>query len=159
MHPDLQKGYELFQYYQALRTQMMALLTDEALSFRVATGNPSLGALCREIGEVERSYIDSFKSFEQHFEDRAADPALETSVAALQAWYARLDQDLEAVLDALSESDVRQRRIDRGDGFEVSPRIQLEIYKEALLIFYGKASVYLKALGISLPEQWVDWIG
>jgi hypothetical protein len=35
----------------------------------------------------------------------------------------------------------------------------LEIYKEALLIFYGKTSVYLKATGKELPEQWLAWIG
>jgi hypothetical protein len=27
-----------------------------------------------------------------------------------------------------------------------------------LLIFYGKASVYLKALDKTLPEQWQAWI-
>jgi hypothetical protein len=32
------------------------------------------------------------------------------------------------------------------------------IYREALLIFYGKASIYLKALGKTLPEQWQAWI-
>jgi hypothetical protein len=36
--------------------------------------------------------------------------------------------------------------------------IQLHIYREALLSFYGKASVYLKALGKTLPEQWQSWI-
>jgi len=46
----------------------------------------------------------------------------------------------------------------RGD-FKLRPAIQLSIYNEALLIFYGKASVYLKAMGKTLPEQWEDWIG
>jgi IS605 OrfB family transposase len=32
-------------------------------------------------------------------------------------------------------------------------------YKEALLIFYGKVSMYLKAIGKILPEQWQEWIG
>ena len=50
------------------------------------------------------------------------------------------------------------RKIDRGGGFIISPAIQLEIYKEALLIFYGKADVYLKAMGKPRPEQWTVWI-
>ena len=53
---------------------------------------------------------------------------------------------------------LHNRQIDRGDGFNTSPRAQLEIYKEALLIFYAKASIYLKAPSIPLPEQWADWI-
>jgi hypothetical protein len=38
------------------------------------------------------------------------------------------------------------------------PTFQLEVYKEALLIFYGKASVYLKAMGKPRPQQWQEWI-
>ncbi|MFP4346453.1 MAG: hypothetical protein ACLFU8_17340 [Anaerolineales bacterium] len=38
------------------------------------------------------------------------------------------------------------------------PHVQLEIYKEALLIFYGKVSVYLKALGKVPSEHWQAWI-
>jgi hypothetical protein len=36
--------------------------------------------------------------------------------------------------------------IDRGGDFKLSPQGQLDAYKEALLIFYGKVDVYLKAL-------------
>lgn len=38
------------------------------------------------------------------------------------------------------------------------PTFQLEVYKEALLIFYGKASVYLKAMGKPRPPQWRERI-
>lgn len=40
----------------------------------------------------------------------------------------------------------------------LSPAIQSEIYKEALLIFYGKVDVYLKAMGKPRPEQWAIWM-
>jgi hypothetical protein len=58
----------------------------------------------------------------------------------------------------LSEEDIQGRQVDRGGSFKIKPPIQLNIYQEALLIFYGKASVYLKAMGKTLPEQWKDWI-
>ena len=48
--------------------------------------------------------------------------------------------------------------IDRGHNFLLRPNIQLEVYKEALHIFYGKTSVYLKAMGKERPQQWQDWI-
>jgi hypothetical protein len=34
-----------------------------------------------------------------------------------------------------------------------------ETPREALIIFYGKLSVYLRALERPLPGQWGDWIG
>ena len=49
--------------------------------------------------------------------------------------------------------------IDRGEDFKVPPRIQLEIYREALLIFYGKVMVYLKAMDKPRPDIWNAWIG
>jgi hypothetical protein len=52
-----------FQLYQAIRPALMEKLTDDDLGYSPGGANPSLGVLCREIGEVERAYIDSFKTF------------------------------------------------------------------------------------------------
>jgi len=57
--------YPLFELYQALRSQLMAMLSDEDLGFRPGGKNLPLGVLCREIGEIEVSYIQSFKNFGQ----------------------------------------------------------------------------------------------
>ncbi len=37
--------------------------------------------------------------------------------------------------------------------------VQFQIYHEALLMFYAKASVYLKALQKSVNEEWRTGIG
>jgi len=42
----------------------------------------TLGELCREIGEIEDSYVDALKTFRQDFGRRNADPDVERSVAA-----------------------------------------------------------------------------
>lgn len=159
MNSIMSEYYPTFQMYQALRDQLMTLLTDEDLRYRLGGANPTLGALCREIGEVEVAYIESFKTFKQNFTYRNTEPGLEESVTALATWFAELDQELKAVIQGHSEEDITSRTIDRGADFRPSPFIQLEIYKEALLIFYGKVSVYLKAMGKTLPEQWQEWIG
>jgi len=151
----IQHYYGIFSEYQSLRSQMMDLLTDADLSEQIA-GNPSLGALCLEIGETERSYIDSFRTLSQDFDYRNETPGLSGSVERLKAWYAELDADLRAVIEGFTEEDIRSKIIERG--FNVPIQVQLTIYNEALLIFYGKASVYLKLLGKELPKQWRDWI-
>jgi len=152
-----------FRDYQALRDELMAVLGDTDLATSVGGESLTLGALCREIGEIEHVYAESLRTFRADFDYRNPDPRLETSVAALNAWYADLDRELDAALESLSEDDVLERRIERGD-FDVdvfSPlaRTHLDIYREALLIFYGKASVYLRAMGRPLPGHFPDWIG
>jgi hypothetical protein len=156
---SIMTGYwPVFQLYQALRNQLMELVTDNDLRYSPGGANLLLGALCREMGEVEYAYIQSFKTFTLDFSYRNHEPGLENSVAKLRTWFAQLDDELKTVVESLSEEDIQQRVVDRGGDFRLPLQIQLNVYQEALLIFYGKASVYLKVLGKNLPEQWRDWI-
>jgi uncharacterized damage-inducible protein DinB len=152
-----------FPEYQGLRDQLMEVLEDEDLGIRLGGETVSLGALCLEIGEIEHAYVQSFKTFRQDFSYRNPDLSVERSVAALSAWFTELDRELMASVDALSEDDIANRRIIRDDFdegyFAPLPKAQLDVYREALIIFYGKVSVYLRALGRPLPGQWGDWIG
>ena len=159
MNRIVSEQYGLFRLYQQLREQLLATLTDDDLAFTPGGANPPLGELCLEIGETERSYIDSFVNFSQSFDYRHADRSLAGSVAGLQAWYEQLDAELYAAVAALSDEKVANRPIDRGHGFMVPADVQLHIYQEALIIFYGKTTVYLKLLGKPTSEQWQHWIG
>ena len=156
-------AYSFFPEYQSLRDQLMEILDDEDLDQRLGGETVSLGALCREIGEIEHAYVESFRTFRQDFTYRDPDPRLEHSVAALKAWYAELDRDLMAAIEDLSEDDIANRRIIRGDFDEdyFSPlaKQQLDTYREALLLFCGKVSVYLRAINRPMPQQWQDWVG
>ena len=153
-----------FTEYQELRPQLMALLTDADLAFRPGPATFTLGALCREIGEVEHSYVDALRTFRQDFAWTNPDPAIEHSVTALTSWYGELDRDLAAALEALTGDDLKNRRIQRyldsgADAFTLSPMQELDIYREALLIFYAKVSIYLRLMGRRLPPIWQDWLG
>lgn len=148
---------ELLTMTHALREQMMPLLTDADLAYKLPGANPTLGALCREWGEVQHAYTSSFRVFRQDFSYRA-DPELETSVARLTAWFKTLDADMVAALEALSEDDIQTKLIDR-IGWSMPVTVNFHTYREAVLILCGRASVYLKALEKPLPEQWQTWIG
>ncbi len=154
----MKEYYPVFEMYQSLRNQLLETLTDDDLGYQLGGENPTLGALCREMGEVEHAYIESFKTFSQDFSYRNQTPGLEGSVENLSAWFEALDGELKVVIEGLSEDDIKNRTIDRGGDFILPPQIQLEVYKEALLIFYGKVSVYLKAMGKRRPKQWQEWI-
>jgi hypothetical protein len=142
----------------ALRTQMMDTLTDADLAFTLPN-NPTLGELCRGMGDVERSYIDSFKTFKQVWDVRNTEPGLGGSVERLKGWYKTLDAELDAVLTAIPDSDFQSKAVDRGGGFMMPLGAQFHTYREAILIFCGKCDVYMRALGKPLGEQWQGWIG
>ena len=144
---------------QSERHDLMKTLTDSDLAYKLPGDNPTLGELCREIGEVEYSYIQSFKTFKHDLSYRNTEPDLVTSVARLQQWYTKLDHEFEAVMREFSEDDLHNKQIDRGHGFTPSPYVQFQIYHEALLMFYAKASVYLKALQKTVNDHWHAGIG
>jgi len=132
---------------QALRDQLMDMLSDQELAYKLPGNNPTLGELCEEMGQIQQVYTHSFKTFRHDWAYRDSKPETPNSVASLKVWYKRLDAQLVEALSGLSEADVHSKQIDRGQGSTPSPFVQFQIYREAILIFYAKASVYLKALG------------
>ena len=159
MNRIMQTQFPVFEMYRELRDQLMSVLTDDDLRFRPSDHSPTLGDLCRGIGEVEHSYIESFRTFEQDFAYRSDVPDIEGSVEKLIAWYSELDGALKEALESLSDKDLDEQQIKRGDDFHLPIHIQLGVYQEALLIFYGKMSVYFEALGKTPPQRFREWIG
>lgn len=157
MNSLLEEHYNILKMYQSLRDQLMKILTNEDLNFSPGGVNPTLGQLCKELGEVEHAYVQSFKTFKVDLSYRH-DDSVATSVTQLIDWYAELDQGLEAALAALTDEDVQNRVIHRADNFKLPAHIHLEVYREALSIFHGKVSVYLKAMNKPMPKQWQEWI-
>lgn len=157
MNAQIQEFWDLNRMYVGLRDELMGVLSDEDLAYSPGGGNPTLGELCRELGETQYAYAQSFKTFKVDFNYRTNDDTYLKSVAALQAWYQQLDSELEAALEAVTDEDVADKQMDR-DGYEVPVHISLDILREALLIFYGKVSVYAKAMGKPLTQTWTDWI-
>jgi hypothetical protein len=142
-----------------LRDQLLDMITDQDLAYKLPGANPTLGQLCEEMGYTQQVYIQSFKTFKQDWGYRDSEVDAPTSVASLTAWYKQLDADLVEALSGLSEDDVHHKRIDRGRGFTPSPYVQFLIYHEAVLIFCAKASAYLKALDKPYPDEWKVGIG
>ena len=136
---------------------MLDILGDADLAHALP-GNPSLGALCREAGRLEEIYTDSFRTFAVDWGERPAPGGAARKVTVLRGWYGRSDAALKEALCALSEEDVQGKQIDRGD-YSVPVGVQFHIFRESILIFCAKASVYLRSLGKDLPEQWRQWIG
>lgn len=140
-----------------IRMELIDTLSDADLQFNPGGQNMTLGALLKEIGEIEYSYIESLKTFKQDWSYRNNEPDLEKSVERIKAWYQTLDTDMKATVSAFTDEDL-EKTIDRG-GYAMPLDVQLEVYTQALLIFFGKASIYLKAMSRPLPKDIQEWIG
>ena len=141
----------------AMRAELMDALSDTDLAFTPGGQVMTLGALCCEMGEVEHSYLESFKTFKQNFDYHNTEAGLEGSVAKLKAWNQKLDDEMKAALSAYSDEDLN-KTIERPSGYQVPIEMQLDIYLQALLIFFGKVTIYLRAMSKSLPKSMQDWI-
>lgn len=143
---------------QALRDQLLDMITDQDLAYKLPGNNPTLGELCEDMGRIQQIYTRSFKTFIQDWRYLGSKPEAPTTVASLRAWYKTLDAEMAEAINALTEEELHTKQIDRG-GFTPTAFVHGQVYHEALLIFYAKASVYLQALEKSLTDQWRSWIG
>lgn len=157
MNSIVQQQFPVLESTYAIRHALMDTLTDDDLSFAVE-GNPTLGELCKAIADIEHSYIESFKT--NSFSYTYSHPTDRThSVKALKALYAEQEAAMKQAISALPEEALYGTIIDRGYGFTLPVMAQFSVYREALLIFYAKAIVYLRAMGKPIPEQMAMWIG
>jgi uncharacterized damage-inducible protein DinB len=157
MNRYMQEKWPWIEGTHGMRSQLIDILSDADLSFSPGGQNMTLGALLREMGETEYSYIQSLKTFKQDWSYRNTEAGLESSIVRLKAWYQTLDEEMKATVSDLSDEDLA-KTVDRG-GFSMPVDLQLDVYLQALLIFFGKATVYLKAMNKPLPQQIQEYIG
>jgi hypothetical protein len=153
----MEELFPMIEGTHGMRAGLLDVLSDADLAFTPGGQAMPLGQLLVEFGEIEQAYVDSFKTLKQDFSWRQPDASLAGSLEAIRAWYHRLDHELRAVLGALSDADL-QKTIDRGS-FQPTVEVQLQIYLQALLIFFGKATIYLRVMQRPLPKAIESWIG
>ena len=158
MNRLLQEKWPWIEGTHGMRTQLLDGLGDADLAFNPGGQNITLGALIREMAETEYSYIQSLKTFRQDWSTSSAGTDLETSVSRLKDQFQTLDDEMKATISALSDEDIT-KTVDRGGGFSMPLDLQLDVYLQALLIFFGKASVYLRAMNKAYSTQIQEWIG
>lgn len=150
----VQKG-TLIDLMHNLRTEILNSILDADLDKTLGGTTLSLRALLLEQAGFQRAYTELFRTFALRFDQNILDENL--TLEAIKTKFDALDTDMIAALEALSNEDLA-RSVDRG-----SHKIPLEItfftYRESLMIFAAKASIYLRALGRALPPQVAGWIG
>lgn len=157
MNRFMENQWTWIEASHGMRTELLDALSDAELAFSPGGQNMTLGALCREMGEIQYSYLQSLKTFAQDWSYHNTQPGLDGSVARLKAWFQTLDDDMKATVSAFSDEDLK-KTVKRDSNYDMPVDTQLEVYLQALLIFFGKASIFLKAMNKPLPKSVKDWI-
>ena len=141
-----------------MRTQLLDLLSDADLAFSPGGDAMTLGALCREMGDVEHSYVQSLTTFQQDWSYRNPDPEAERDVAHLKEWFQQLDGELQALVAGFSDDDLH-KSVSRGSDSSLPVDFQHDAYLQAILIFFGKATVYWRIMRRPIPDLMRQYIG
>ena len=139
-----------------MRSQLLNILSDADLTFSPGGQTMTLGALCRQMGETEHAYIQSLKTLKQEWSYRHPEADVASHVARLKAWFQTLDDEMQATITTFWDED-GNKTIDRGG--PVTVEFQLDVYLQAVLIFLGKATIYLRAMNKQLPPFFEEYIG
>ena len=145
--------------HHSIRDHLLTLVSDLDLAYKLPGQNPSLGELLLELGNVQGVYTHSFETLALDWSHRQLPPPAPITVAGLKAWFVAHDDAMSTALARFTDEQLQIDQIDRGNGFVASPFVQVQVYREAVYIFYGKLSVYLKALERDAGEEWAAWVG
>lgn len=145
--------------HHSMRDHLLTVVSDADLSYKLPGLNPTLGEQLIELGDIQGVYTHSFQTGTLEWTHRQLPPPELLTVADLQAWFRDHDDAMKTAMERFTDDELRVDWIDRGGGFVASPFVQHEIYREAVYIFYGKLSVYLKALECDAGDEWAVWVG
>jgi hypothetical protein len=143
---------------QSIRYELLDILTDDDLNYKLPGKNLRLRDLLIENENVQHAYIQSFKTFVMDWSLTGERDQTASTIDHFRFRYRQLDDEFATVIGAFSEEELHSRTIDRGS-WSPSAFVQFHIYREALLIFFAKAIIYLRALEKPLSEKWRIMIG
>ena len=144
--------------HHGMRDHLLTVVFDADLTYELPGQNPTLGELLVELGNLEGVYTHSFETLTLDWSHRRLPPRAPITIASLRAWFDLRRRD-ERCSEPVHGRGAAHQPDDRGHGFVASPFVQYEIYREAVYIFYGKLSVYLKALERDAGGQWAIGVG
>jgi hypothetical protein len=145
--------------HHSMRDHLLTVVSEADLAYKLPGQNPTLGELLVELGNVQGVYTQSFETLTLDWRHRQVPPPAPITIASLQTWFVAQDDAMRKALSRFTDEQLQVDQIDRGHDFIASPFVQVQIYREAVYIFYGKLSVYLKALERDAGEEWAAWVG
>jgi uncharacterized damage-inducible protein DinB len=157
MNRSLQERWPWLEEVRGMRSQLLDILSNADLAFSPGGQNMTLGDLVRKMGNLEHAYIQSLKTGVRDLSYQNTEAGLASDITRLKAWFQALDDEMLDTLSTFSEEGLT-KPVDRGR-FTSTVEREIDHYGEALLIFFGKATIYLLAMNKPVPESIKNTIG
>ncbi|MEJ7839903.1 MAG: hypothetical protein WKF81_13905 [Thermomicrobiales bacterium] len=158
MHAALEMQWSWIQAMNGLRSELLESLNNQDLSVTPGGSKPALGELLVSMGDLTRAYTSSFHDFLLEWDQEPSEGGISTSVETLQLWFSQLDSELESTLTELTDESIL-RQIERPGGGAMPVDMHLQVYNQALFIYFGKFVVYLNAISRPMPPSLAEYIG
>ncbi|GGR25673.1 DinB family protein [Deinococcus ruber] len=158
MNRLMQQRTHMIDLTHSLRDDVFKAISGSDLEFSPGADAHTLRGLLLQQADIQAAYAQSFRTLHLSFGE--ATPDQQQSAQELQEHFARLDAELLAALDALSDDDLKRPHDPRGlkaPGYTVETSFYT--YRESVLIFAARASVYLRALGREVPALTKSFVG
>ena len=131
MNRFMKRYPELMELNQKLRHDVLDAISDEDLGRTLGGDTLSLAELLLQQGRWEDDYV--------------------------QAWFHGIEQSIKTTLEAMSDEEL-SRPVKRGH-HSLPLEITAYTYRESLIIFAGKASLYLRSLGRPVSAHLKGFVG
>ena len=152
----LMKRYpELMELNQKLRRDVLDAISDEDLGHTLGGDTLSLAELPLQQNRWKDDYVQAWSTLELRHGSQSA-PEQQT-VVGFKLWFGSIEQDIRTTLEAMSDEEL-SRPVKRGT-YSLPLEITACTYRESLIIFAGKASLYLHSLGGPLSAHLKGFVG
>ncbi|ULH14087.1 DinB family protein (plasmid) [Deinococcus sp. KNUC1210] len=158
MNRLMQQRTHMIDLTHSLRDEVFKPISESDMEFSPGGSAHTLRGLMLEQADIQAAYAQSFRTLHLSFGD--ATPDEQQNIQELRAHFARLDAELLAALEALSDEDLKRPHDPRGlkaPGYTVETSFYT--YRESVLIFAARATVYLRALGRDVPALMKSFVG
>src|SRR3989344_4956629 len=140
-------------FHRGHTTDLLKILSDEELSFKVGDNVGTLGQQFRHLVRVDDQYISAIENRKVENNRKKLDFPIEKSVQKLLEQFETDDERLFSVINQIGDEDIKIDWSYWGEK-ELTLSEHLEAMVEHEILHHGELIVYFRILNKQFPDRW-----
>ena len=159
MNKEISRQIENLKFCQDLAMDILKMLTDEQLDFKVGKNMGTLGEQFRHMARVRLQYSEAIETKKVEPTKETIDPSIAKSKEKLIELWEKINQQIPQILEKMSAEELENLKIDWKhwgvDSMNIYSHLQALVDHENL--HNGQIIVYIRTKGLKFPESWKAW--